>query len=107
VVAYADNGYIKGKFSVTFQVLSEIKRVLKEDVMLKIVKVNVITQNVRLKVNVSKTSIISKDITQQVVFDVDHSFISSSPGLLFCLLVLKVSLVSVCLLVLMILYRTL
>ncbi len=79
MVDYADNGYIKGKFNVTFQVLSEIKRVLKEDVMLKIVKVNVITQNVRLKVNVSKTSIISK----------------------------KVSLVSVCLLVLMILYRTL
>ena len=30
-VAYADDGYIKGKLSVTFQVLTEVKRVLKED----------------------------------------------------------------------------
>jgi hypothetical protein len=31
VVAYTDDGYIKGKLSVALQVLSELKRVLKED----------------------------------------------------------------------------
>jgi hypothetical protein len=30
-VAYADDGYIKGKLSVALQVLPELKRVLKED----------------------------------------------------------------------------
>jgi hypothetical protein len=30
-IAYADDGYIKTKLSVTFQVLVELKRVLKED----------------------------------------------------------------------------
>jgi hypothetical protein len=30
-VAYADDGYIKGKLSVVLQVLAELKRVLKED----------------------------------------------------------------------------
>jgi hypothetical protein len=30
-VAYADDGYIKGKLSVALQVLAELKRVLKED----------------------------------------------------------------------------
>ena len=30
-VAYADDGYIKGKLSVVLQVLAEVKSVLKED----------------------------------------------------------------------------
>ncbi len=30
-VAYVDDGYIKGKLSVTLQVFAELKRVLKED----------------------------------------------------------------------------
>jgi hypothetical protein len=55
VVAYADDGYIKGKLSVTLQVLVELKCVLKEDV--------------GMDLNVSKTSVLPKDVTQQSVFD--------------------------------------
>ena len=61
-VAYADDGYIKGKLSVALQVLAELKRVLKEDA--------------GLELNVSKTSILPKGITQQVVFDVTHIIIT-------------------------------
>ncbi len=32
-VAYADDGYIKAKLSATLQVLAELKRILKEDVV--------------------------------------------------------------------------
>jgi hypothetical protein len=67
VVAYTDDGYIKCKLSVTLQVLSELKRVLKEDG--------------GLEFNVSKTSILPKDITQQSVFDVEHNFITTSHSL--------------------------
>ena len=66
-VAYADDGYIKGKLSVALQVLAELKRVLKEDA--------------GLELNVAKTSILPKDTTQQAVFDVAHSFIAASPAL--------------------------
>jgi hypothetical protein len=66
-VAYADDGYIKGKLSVALQVLAELKRVLKEDA--------------GLELNVSKTSILPKGTTQQAVFDVAHSFIAASPAL--------------------------
>jgi hypothetical protein len=55
VVAYADDGYIKGKLIVTLQVLVELKCVLKEDV--------------GMDLNVSKTSVLPKDVTQQSVFD--------------------------------------
>ena len=66
-IAYADDGYIKGKLSVALQVLAELKRVLKEDA--------------GLELNVSKTSILPKGTTQQAVFDVAHSIIASSPAL--------------------------
>ncbi len=66
-VAYADDGYIKGKLSVVLQVLVELKRVLKEDA--------------GLELNISKTVILSKVITQQALFDVTHAFIDNSPQL--------------------------
>jgi hypothetical protein len=50
VVAYADDGYIKTKLSVALQVLTELKTVFKEDAV--------------LELNVSKTVILPKDITQ-------------------------------------------
>jgi hypothetical protein len=64
---YPDDGYMKGKLSIAMQVLAELKRVLKEDT--------------GLELNVSKTSILLKYITQQTVFDVAHSFIAVSPTL--------------------------
>ena len=57
-VAYADDGYIKGKLSDVLQVLAELKRVLKEDA--------------GLELNISKTAVLSKAITQQALFDVAH-----------------------------------
>ncbi len=45
-VAYADDGYIKGKLSEALQVLDELKRVLKEDA--------------GLELNISKTAILSR-----------------------------------------------
>jgi hypothetical protein len=53
--------------SVTIQVLVELKSVLKEDA--------------GLELNVSKTSILPKVITQQTVFDVTHSTLAASPVL--------------------------
>jgi hypothetical protein len=67
VVAYADDGYIKGKLSEALQVLTELKHVLKEDT--------------GLELNISKTVILPKDITQQVIFDVAHVFINDTPKL--------------------------
>ena len=58
-VTFTDDGYIKTKLSVALQVLTEIKTVFKADD--------------GLELNVSKTVILPKDITQQVVFDVAHS----------------------------------
>ena len=49
-VAYADDGYIKGKLSVTLQVLVEINHVFKEDAS--------------LELNISKTAILHKTFTQ-------------------------------------------
>ena len=66
-VAYADDGYIKGKLSEALQVLAELKRVLKEDA--------------GLELNISKTAILPKDITQQAIFDVAHGFINATPQL--------------------------
>ncbi len=63
----ADDGYIKGKLSDVLQVLAELKRVLKEDA--------------GLELNISKTAVLSKDITQQALFDVAHAFIDNSPQL--------------------------
>jgi hypothetical protein len=66
-VAYADDGYIKGKLSVALQVLAELKRVLKEDA--------------GLELNISKTDIPPKAITQQAMFDVAHGSINGTPQL--------------------------
>jgi len=63
-VAYSDDGYIKGKLSVVLQVLAELKRVLKE--------------NAGLELNISKTTVVSKAITHQTLFDVAHAFINNS-----------------------------
>jgi hypothetical protein len=53
-VTYVDDDYIKGKLSETLQVLVELKRVLKEDA--------------GLELNISKTDILPKAITQQTIF---------------------------------------
>ena len=50
-----------------FQVLDELKRVLKQDT--------------RFEINVSKTSILPKGTTQKSVFDVTHSVIPANPPL--------------------------
>ncbi len=67
VVAYPDDGYIKGKLYESLQVLAEFKRVLKEDT--------------GLDLNISKTVILPKDITQESIFDVAHGFINATPQL--------------------------
>ena len=74
----------------------------------------VLKQDAGLELNVSKTSILSKGVTNQTVFDVTQNIIQTPPcwltsaGTFFSFLsVLKVSLVLVFLLVLMLLYRTL
>ena len=54
-IAYADDGYIKGKLSVALQVLSELKTVFKADA--------------GLELNVNKTSILPKHTTAQSTFD--------------------------------------
>jgi hypothetical protein len=56
MVTYADNGYIKGKLSESLQVIAELKRVLKQDA--------------GLELNISKTVILPKFITQKTIFDV-------------------------------------
>ena len=62
-----DDGYVKGVLIVDPQVLPELKCVLKGDA--------------GMEFNISKTSILPKVTTQQVVFDVTHSFITVSPPL--------------------------
>jgi hypothetical protein len=68
VFAYVDDGYIKGKLSVVLQVLDDLKRVLKEDA--------------GLELNISKTAILPKAITQQDIFDVVHGFITVTPSMI-------------------------
>jgi hypothetical protein len=63
-LAYADDGYIKARMSVALQVLAELKHVLKEDA--------------DLDLNVSKTSLLPKGVTQQAVFDVAYKIINAS-----------------------------
>jgi hypothetical protein len=96
---YADDGYIgQVELSVALQVLAEPKHVLKEDA--------------GLDLNIPKTSDLPIGVTQQAashnIIQVKHTLAHLSRNFLlasFC--VLKVSLVSVCLLVLMLLYGTL
>ena len=66
-MAYADDGYIKAKLSVALQVLAELKTVFKEDA--------------GLELNVHKTVILPKGITQQAAFDVADSILTSTPAL--------------------------
>ncbi len=66
-IAYADDGYIKANLSVALQVLAEVKRVLPEDA--------------GLELNVSKTSVLPKGVTQQAAFDAAHNIINASPTL--------------------------
>ena len=83
------------------QGLAELKRVLKEDA--------------GLQLNVNTTTVFPNGVSQQAAFDEAHGIINTSPAvghlsgdmLLSPLSVLKVSLVSVCLLELTLLYRTL
>ena len=56
VVPYVDDGYIKGKLSVTLQVLVELQCVLKVDA--------------GLEIYITKISILPKETTQESVFDV-------------------------------------
>jgi len=56
VIVYADDGYIKAKLIVALQVLADLKHVFKEDV--------------GLDLNVAKTAIRPKGVTQQSAFDV-------------------------------------
>ncbi len=69
-VDYVDDGYIEGKMSVTLQLLTGIKRVLKEDA--------------GLELNISKTVILPKAITQQDIFDVVNGFINTTPSRTKC-----------------------
>jgi hypothetical protein len=62
------DGYIKAKLSITLQVLSELKEVFKEDA--------------GLELNVSKTSILPKGVTQQVAFDVAQGIITTTSPVL-------------------------
>jgi hypothetical protein len=67
-VAYADDGYIKVKLSVTLQVLAEVKAVFKADA--------------GLELNVSKTSILpSKGVTDQTVFDMGQTIMQVTPSI--------------------------
>ena len=66
-VAYADDGYIKAKLSVALQVLAELKRILTEDA--------------GLELNVAKTSVLPKGISQQEAFDAAHKIVGTRPTL--------------------------
>jgi hypothetical protein len=101
-IAYAHDGYTKAKLSVALQVLAELKYVLKQDA--------------GLELNVSKTSILPKGVTNQAPhplmwrrtsYKLPPRCLTSAGTFSSPLSVLTVSLVSVCLLVLMLLYGTL
>ena len=51
-IVYVDDGYMKSKLSVSLQVLDELKHVFEEDA--------------GLEINVSKTSILPRGVTEQV-----------------------------------------
>ncbi len=55
-VAYADDGYVKGKLSDVLQVLAELKRVLKEDA--------------GLELNISKTAVLFRLVTHYLTYSV-------------------------------------
>ena len=62
-----DDGYIKAKLSVSSQVLVELKQVFKEDA--------------GLELNIHKTSVLPKDVSQQAAFDVTQSILQTTPTL--------------------------
>jgi hypothetical protein len=66
-IAYADDGYMKAKLSIALQVLAELKDVFKADA--------------GLKLNVSKTSILSKGVTAQAAFDIVQTIMQATSSL--------------------------
>ncbi len=64
-VPYADDGYIKAKLSVALQVLAELKRIFKEDT--------------GLELNIHKTSVLPKGVSQQAAFDVTQNIFQTTP----------------------------
>ena len=66
-ITYEDDGYMKTNMRVTIQVLTELKSVLKEDT--------------GLDLNVSKTSVLPKGVTQQAAFDAAQNIIHATPAL--------------------------
>jgi hypothetical protein len=67
VVAYADDGYIKAKLSVTLQVLAELKTVFKADA--------------GLELNVSRPPSFPKGQTAQAAFDMAQTIMQATPSL--------------------------
>jgi hypothetical protein len=63
-IAYADDGYSKAKLRV---VLAELRHVLKQDA--------------GLELNVTKTSVLPKGVTQQAAFDAAQNIIQATPTL--------------------------
>jgi hypothetical protein len=66
-IAYEDDGYMKVKLRVVLQVLVDFDHVLKQDA--------------DLELNVSKTFILPKGITDQTAFDVAQTIIQATPTL--------------------------
>ncbi len=67
VIGYADDGYIKPKLSTALQVLAELKAVFKADA--------------GLELYVVKTSILSKGVTVQTVFDMSQTIMQATASL--------------------------
>ncbi len=66
-ISYDDDGYIKAKLSITLQVLDELKVVFKTDA--------------GLELNVPKTSILPKGVTDQTAFDMTRTIMKATPTL--------------------------
>jgi hypothetical protein len=66
-IAYADDGYIQAKLSISLQVLVEIKTVFKTDD--------------GLELNVAKTSILPKGVTAQAAFDMAQTIMQATTNL--------------------------
>ncbi len=66
-ITYDDDGYIKEKLSIALQVLTELKAVFKADS--------------GLDLNVAKTSILTKGVTDQTVFDMAQTIMEATASL--------------------------
>ena len=60
-----DDGHTKAKLSVALQVLAELKRIFKEDA--------------GLELNIHKSSVLPKGVSQQTVFDVVQNIFQTIP----------------------------